>query len=220
MSGASDRGKSREAAVVGRREVIAAAGAGLLAAAVGIPALARSLPQVSSSDAEEAKRYARERKYAQTRRARQRGDGAAPARLSAQRVPVARAGLSAGAAARDSPGHDRHLSQRRGQGESVPDARLQPRSRHGPGDVCRRHAGQSADACSWTGLLPYPHADAVVGCERPKFGRGTSRRHRFCDIWRSRAGLRTGASTRISGPIASSRMASRTCADQRAESFR
>lgn len=80
MSGGSDRGNSREAAVVGRREVIAAAGAGLLAAAVGTPALARSLPQVSSSDAEEAKRYARERKYAQTRYGRiayvERGSGA------------------------------------------------------------------------------------------------------------------------------------------------
>jgi haloalkane dehalogenase len=81
MNGRNDRRKSREAAAVGRREVIAAAGAALLAAAAVTPALAKSLPQVSSGDAVEAERYARERKYAQTRYGRiayvERGSGAA-----------------------------------------------------------------------------------------------------------------------------------------------
>lgn len=81
MSGGSDHGDGRQVAAIGRREVISAAGAALLAAVVGTPALAKSSPPVASSDAEEAQRYARERKYASTRYGRiayvERGSGAA-----------------------------------------------------------------------------------------------------------------------------------------------
>lgn len=81
MSAGSDERNTREGMVMGRREVIAAAGAALLAAAVVAPAVAKGLSQVSSSDAEEAKRYAHERKYAQTRYGNiayiERGSGAA-----------------------------------------------------------------------------------------------------------------------------------------------
>lgn len=64
-----------------RREVIAAMGASLAAASIGSRALAKSLPRVSSGDADEAERYRRERKYARTRYGRiayvERGRGAA-----------------------------------------------------------------------------------------------------------------------------------------------
>lgn len=80
MSSRSDDANTGQARGVGRREVISAAGAALLAVAVVTPALAKGLPRPSSSDAEEAKRYARERKYAQTRYGRiayvERGSGA------------------------------------------------------------------------------------------------------------------------------------------------
>lgn len=80
MSGGSDHGNRRQATAVGRREVIVAAGAALLAAAVARPALGKSSPQLPSSDAEEAQRYAQQRKYASTRYGRiayvERGHGA------------------------------------------------------------------------------------------------------------------------------------------------
>lgn len=79
MSGPSDQTKTRQGIAMGRREMIAVAGAALLAAVV-TPALAESSARVTSSDAEEARRYARERKYAQTRHGRiayvERGSGA------------------------------------------------------------------------------------------------------------------------------------------------
>lgn len=79
MSSRSDQTITRQGITMGRREVIAGAGAALLAA-VATPAVAKSLAQVSSSDAEDARRYARERKYAQTRYGRiayiERGSGA------------------------------------------------------------------------------------------------------------------------------------------------
>lgn len=79
MSGGSDRGNSRRATVIGRREVTLAAGAALLAATVATPAL-ESLPQVASGDAEEARRFERQRRYASTRYGRiayvERGRGA------------------------------------------------------------------------------------------------------------------------------------------------
>ncbi|HEV2270804.1 MAG TPA: alpha/beta hydrolase [Steroidobacteraceae bacterium] len=80
MRGADDR-SSTQSAAVGRRQVIAATGAALLAAAVGVPALGKTLPPVSVGDAQEMLRYQRERKYAQTRYGRiayvERGRGAA-----------------------------------------------------------------------------------------------------------------------------------------------
>ena len=80
MSGASDR-NSRRPAVMGRREVRAAAGAALLSAAVGLPALGRSRSPVAAGDAQEAQRYQRERRFVQTRFGRiayvDRGRGAA-----------------------------------------------------------------------------------------------------------------------------------------------
>lgn len=74
-------GNSRDATVIGRREVIIGSGAALLAAAVATPALGKSLPQAASSDAEEAQRYQRQRKYVATRYGRiaylERGRGTA-----------------------------------------------------------------------------------------------------------------------------------------------
>src|SRR5215469_8911784 len=65
---------SREAAAIGRREVLLAAGLGLLGEAVGLPADA-------SGDTQEARRYQRDRQYVQTRFGRiayvERGGGAA-----------------------------------------------------------------------------------------------------------------------------------------------
>lgn len=79
--GGSDQENGGRATAVGRREAIIAAGAALLAAAVATPALGQSLPQVATSDAEEAQRYQRQRKYASTRYGRiayvERGRGAA-----------------------------------------------------------------------------------------------------------------------------------------------
>ena len=79
MSGGRDHGKNGEATRIGRREVIG--GAALLAAAVGTRAFGKRLPLASSGDAEEAQRYQRQRKYAQTRYGRiayvERGQGAA-----------------------------------------------------------------------------------------------------------------------------------------------
>jgi haloalkane dehalogenase len=66
---------------VGRRQVIAAAGAALLAAAVGMPALGKSVSADAGGDAHEAQRYRRDRKYLQTHYGRiayvERGRGAA-----------------------------------------------------------------------------------------------------------------------------------------------
>lgn len=80
MSGGSDRGNNRRATVIGRREVTLAAGAALSAATVATPASGKSLPQVASSDADEARRFERQRKYASTRYGRiayvERGRGA------------------------------------------------------------------------------------------------------------------------------------------------
>lgn len=78
--GGSHHESSRPATAMSRREAIAAAGAALLTGAVGVPAWGQSLPPVSSDDAEEARRYGRERQYAQTRYGRiayiERGRGA------------------------------------------------------------------------------------------------------------------------------------------------
>lgn len=80
MSGAGDRNR-RQPAVMGRREVIFAAGAALLGATVGVPALGQSRSAVLQGDAQEALRYQRERQYVQTRFGRiayvDRGRGAA-----------------------------------------------------------------------------------------------------------------------------------------------
>lgn len=80
MSSESDLESCRPT-MMGRRQVITATGAALLAAAVGMPAVGKGLPLVSSGDAEEAQRYRRERKYVQTRYGRiayvERGRGAA-----------------------------------------------------------------------------------------------------------------------------------------------
>lgn len=80
MSGARDR-SSRQLAVMGRREVMVAAGAAVLGAAVGLPALATSRSPVSEEDMQEAQRYQRERQFVQTRFGRiayvDRGRGAA-----------------------------------------------------------------------------------------------------------------------------------------------
>lgn len=79
--GGSCHENSRPATTMSRREVLAAAGAALLAGAVAMPAWGQGLPPVSSDDAEEARRYGRERQYAQTRFGRiayiERGRGAA-----------------------------------------------------------------------------------------------------------------------------------------------
>ena len=80
MNGASDR-NSRQPAVMRRRELMVAAGAALLSAAVGLPALAKSRSPVAEGDAQEAQRYQRERRFVQTRFGRiayvERGRGAA-----------------------------------------------------------------------------------------------------------------------------------------------
>lgn len=80
MSSAGDR-SSRQLAVMGRRDVMVAAGAALLGAAVGLPALARGRSPVSEADVQEAQRYQRERQFVQTRFGRiayvDRGRGAA-----------------------------------------------------------------------------------------------------------------------------------------------
>ncbi|MHB8811770.1 MAG: alpha/beta fold hydrolase [Steroidobacteraceae bacterium] len=80
MSRESDL-EGRRPTMIGRRQVISASGAALLAAAVGMPAVGKGLSLVSGGDAEEAQRYQRERKYAQTRYGRiayvERGRGAA-----------------------------------------------------------------------------------------------------------------------------------------------
>ena len=54
--------------------------------------------------------------------------------------------------ARSHAGIDRHPAQRRGQGQPVFPARLQPRSRHRHRYHTRRHAGQHAHPCAWPGL--------------------------------------------------------------------
>jgi hypothetical protein len=81
MSRESDHEESRRAIRIGRREATATAGAALLAALVGIPAAAKSVPPSSRDDLREAQRFERERKYAPTRSGRiayvERGEGAA-----------------------------------------------------------------------------------------------------------------------------------------------
>lgn len=80
MSDRCEHETSRQVTGMRRRDVIAAAGTALLAAAVGMPAAAESLTRTSSQDAMEVQRYERERKFAQTRYGRiayvERGRGA------------------------------------------------------------------------------------------------------------------------------------------------
>lgn len=82
MSSAGQHKNSGRPLGIRRREAIVALGASLAAASIaGGRALAKSLPRAPSADADEAKRYHRERKYAQTRYGRiayvERGRGAA-----------------------------------------------------------------------------------------------------------------------------------------------
>lgn len=81
MSGGGDHEDSRREIVIGRREFAAAAGVALLAAAKGITALGQRPPPMAAGDPVEARRYERERKYAQTRYGRiayvERGRGPA-----------------------------------------------------------------------------------------------------------------------------------------------
>ena len=78
------------------------------------------------------------------------------------RGAAAAPGLSRGAAAGGDSGADGHLALRRGQGQPVPAARLQPGPRHRPGELRRRGAGEHAHPCPRPGLyrpeLPDPGA--------------------------------------------------------------
>ena len=71
--------------------------------------------------------------------------------------------------ARNRPRRDRHAAQRRGQGQPVLPARLQPRSRHRLRDDGRRHAGESADARAWTGLFRPQFPDSRARQRRAVF---------------------------------------------------
>ena len=124
---------------------------------------------------------------------------------------AADARVSPGSAAGDRPGSDRDPAQRRGQGESVSDARLQPRSRHGSRDICRRHADQPADPCARSGLHgPQLHDPRTRGCDhlhqgavlrqRRRLRRGRVGAHRLsgCD---SRSGIRDRRNAGISAHL-------------------
>ena len=89
-----------------------------------------------------------------------------PVRARSRRVRSTAADHARGRSAGDGAGPDHQSAQRRGKGESVLPARLQPRSRHRLRDHRRRHAGEHADARAWARLLGSQVPDPRAGQRR------------------------------------------------------
>ena len=123
-----------------------------------------------------ALRHRRAEHCRRRRRAAHHGEPDDGDRAGSQRPPGGAAGRDSRSRARPRRGHAR----RRRQGQSILSARLQSRSRHGSGDLRRRHADQSAVPCSRPGLRRPQLADAADR-RQPEHPQGTllRRRRRF-----------------------------------------